>query len=56
MGGYLNPAQFGAFRDEDEPFTYMPDTVRPKSARAESLEPFDPYEDSDVGPMSRRVN
>lgn len=57
MASPLNPAQFGEFRDPDEPFTYNPDQMRPKSSGPhESYQPFDPYEDSDVGPMTSRVN
>lgn len=57
MNPNLNPSQFGDFRDPDEGFTYSPDRTKPKSSGAsEHYLPFDPYEDSDVGPMSGRVN
>lgn len=57
----LNPQQFGEtygtpFHDPDEGFTYQPDKARPRSVRAERLEPFNPYEDSEVDPMTRRAN
>lgn len=54
----LNPHQFAEFRDPDEPFTYMPDRVRPQRyGSGLTTTPFDPYEDApDVDPLPRRVN